>query len=946
MESLANGDPTVDDLVFQCLERFDAEGDSAVDELCGAHPELEAVLRRRLDTLRRAGLLGMGSAAQGSMPERLGDFRLLERLGAGGMGVVYLARQESLGREVALKLIRPEQLYFAGARERFRREVETVARLQHPGIVPIYTVGEDAGVPYFAMEHVRGCTLADVLERLRGADPAKLTGADLDRAIAACTGEASGADLAPAQRGSWIDACVHVVREVADALEHAHRLGVVHRDIKPSNVMVTRAGRIMLLDFGLASSEGAGRLTRSGSHVGSLPYMSPEQLRPAPVLDRRADVYGLGVTLYELLTLDLPYEAATTPALIARILGGGPRPVRSRNSRVPWELETVCATAMELGLERRYASAAALARDLSNVLEHRPIAARRAGPLLRARRWTQRHPARAVGALFGAVVVVGGPLVYAWLQYRASERMRGVNVELTQALRDSDVERARAREHLERSIAALQLLTRVGADELASVPQASETRRRMLEAALGFWRDFAARSAGDPELLVERARAARASGQIESRLGRRAEAEAALRESVASYEAAESHRPGSVPDVELAETLQVLGRILRESGEVEDAGGATERAMEVLAGAPRAATAAGEQHQLALALFERGELERVGGRLAASEATLREALRLLEELLAADPRAAVLRFDLARTRVQLGWTLADDSRDGDAEETYASALELLEVLHADDPREPLYREWLAAALVNLGTVAVRAGRLEEADGLFADALRIDTALAADYPDVPKHREELAALYINRGMQHSRAGERERALECWMEGERLLAELVEGPSDAPEIRGRLATARLNLGGLLRDMRRTDEALGRLELARQDLAACLAANPDHPNFQTAMRYACVNHAQALFDAGRYAEAVALVLELPYSDQGREVGHAALLLARCIPELRLEPTLAGEAAELEARCARRAIEYLRLGLEKGTFAIEDLESPDFEPLRALPEFQELGR
>lgn len=187
----------LDDLVVECLDRMESEGDSALDALCASHPEQANALQSRIRTLRAAGLIGGAPvAAAGGFPERLGDFQLVARLGAGGMGVVYRARQVSLGREVALKLIRPEHLYFDGARERFRREVEATARLQHPGIVPVYTVGEERGVPFFAMELVDGASLGDVLERLRGRDPATLSGADL---LAQLPGEGSS----PLFDGSW-----------------------------------------------------------------------------------------------------------------------------------------------------------------------------------------------------------------------------------------------------------------------------------------------------------------------------------------------------------------------------------------------------------------------------------------------------------------------------------------------------------------------------------------------------------------------------------------------------------------------------------------------------------------------------------------------------------------------------------------------------------------------
>src|SRR5262245_42306982 len=264
------------------------------------------------------------------------------------MGLVYAAEEEALGRRVALKMVRPEQLYFPGARERFRREVETIARLQHPGIVPVYAVGEDGGVPFFTMEPIDGCMLDDVIAHLRDFDPAKLTGRDLAHAIAACV---RGGDATSPVRGalfelSWVDACVQIAREIAEALEHAHSRDLVHRDVKPSNVAITRTGRAMLLDFGLTHSATAERITRTGSQPGSLPYMSAEQIEGVEDLDARTDVYSLGVAFYELLTLSRAFPDGASVDVLRRIHSGEFVRPRERNRAIPRDVETVCLTAM------------------------------------------------------------------------------------------------------------------------------------------------------------------------------------------------------------------------------------------------------------------------------------------------------------------------------------------------------------------------------------------------------------------------------------------------------------------------------------------------------------------------------------------------------------------------------------------------------------------------
>jgi serine/threonine protein kinase/formylglycine-generating enzyme required for sulfatase activity len=355
--------------------------------------------------LLTAGLVGQMNVD--SLPERLGEFRIVERLGRGGMGIVYRAVQTSLSREVALKKVRPEHLFFPGARERFRREVEAVARLRHPGIAPVYAVGEESGVPYFAMELVEGLTLAEVAQELRGRSPSSLRGEDLAALLAS---RSSSTETTESARwsGPWPMVALSIAHEITLALDHAHRRGVRHRDIKPSNIMVTAAGRVLLMDFGLASTQGTSRLTASGANVGTTPYMPPERLRGDTVRDEIAgDVYGVGVTLYELLALRPPFLGKDAEATRRLVIDGAPLRPRALNRAIPWEAETVCLTAMERDPKRRYASAAALAEDLARASGQQPITARRASPVLRLRRWVQRRPAPASGLALGVFLLIG-----------------------------------------------------------------------------------------------------------------------------------------------------------------------------------------------------------------------------------------------------------------------------------------------------------------------------------------------------------------------------------------------------------------------------------------------------------------------------------------------------------------------------------------------------------
>ena len=340
----------IEEAVFQALESKDPEAALAASDL---PPELRTRAARILQRLRSEELVeGDAPAGAARVPERLGEFRLQRRLGAGGMGVVYLARQETLGRTVALKLIRPEHLFFPGSRERFRREVEAVAQLQHPSIVTVYTAGEDHGLPYFCMEYLAGCSLAEGLADLREKPPRDLSGDDLQRACVRRSGDVQLMNAPPAPAGvftgTWVETGVAIAIRMADALQHAHAHGILHRDVKPSNILISPDGRARLVDFGLAWTEAGHGATQTYTQLGSLPYAAPEHLDGAGVASPQQDVYALGVTLYEALTLRNPFLAPTADETRRRIREGRPPSLRALNPAVSIDLETVCLTALDL----------------------------------------------------------------------------------------------------------------------------------------------------------------------------------------------------------------------------------------------------------------------------------------------------------------------------------------------------------------------------------------------------------------------------------------------------------------------------------------------------------------------------------------------------------------------------------------------------------------------
>ncbi|WP_152053111.1 trehalase family glycosidase [Tautonia marina] len=340
--------------------------------------------------------------------QRFGDYELLDLLGRGGMGIVHEARQLSLGRLVALKLIRSGSPASESELLRFRTEAEVIAGLDHPNIVPIYEIGEYEGNPYFSMRLLRGGDLAERLSQFRD-DP---------------------------------QAAAELMITIARAVEYAHRRGILHRDLKPSNILLDGNGQPHITDFGLAKRiEDASDLTRSGDICGSPPYMAPEQASgDRGAVTTATDVYGLGVILYALLTGGPPFCGSTVLETLSMVREEPPKPPSRINGRVDRDLETICLKCLEKDPANRYDSAEELAADLVRWRSGLPIQARPVGPWVKAWRWARRRPsAAALGLILGfaslslvagAAVVVQGQLVDRMEQIRRRSELRSLILEI------------------------------------------------------------------------------------------------------------------------------------------------------------------------------------------------------------------------------------------------------------------------------------------------------------------------------------------------------------------------------------------------------------------------------------------------------------------------------------------------------------------------------------
>jgi eukaryotic-like serine/threonine-protein kinase len=516
-----------DPRVVRALEEYAAAAAAGKkpnrQEFEGRYPEIAAALAECLDGLefvqaaapqlahpagRTAGrTAGRSGLAEFWPADALGDYRIVREVGRGGMGVVYEVMQLSLGRRVALKVLPFASALDAKQLQRFKNEAQAAAQLHHQNIVPVYGVGSERGVHYYAMQFIDGQTLSALIVELRF-----LAGMTREEpiaetfALASLAGEVVSGRWAPSSRGlrpsedglprpsvpksdhataweghppassaetthqtvaaasterstrspAYFRTVANLGVQAAEALEHAHAAGVVHRDVKPANLLLDSRGHLWVTDFGLAHCQSQAGLTMTGDLMGTLRYMSPEQaLAQRVLLDHRTDIYSLGATLYELLTLAPVFDGRDRQELLRQIAGEEPRRPRAWNDAIPSELETIVLKAMEKNPIERYATAQDLADDLGRYLKDEPIRAKRPTVVHKVRKWTRRHiavvrTATAMLALLLVTVTVGA-LLAAWRLNGERDATREqlqltqqAEIEATRRLYRSLVEQARA----------------------------------------------------------------------------------------------------------------------------------------------------------------------------------------------------------------------------------------------------------------------------------------------------------------------------------------------------------------------------------------------------------------------------------------------------------------------------------------------------------------------
>jgi len=786
----ANNDLKLRELLIAWEEALEHGETMTVELLCRDCPELADELGRQVQALRDWDLLTPVLSARSSssfeaaapalacppasacVTVQLSDLRFHDR---GGLGVIYKARHQDLPRDVALKFIRQDRSDEPQCSKRFLREAQITARLEHPGIVPIYGLGRDeAGKPCYAMRFVAGTTLEQAIKQYHARR-------DHDRMRSSL--ETDRAFRALLQR--FKSACTTV--------GYAHSRGVLHRDIKPGNIMLGPFDETLVLDWGLGKiiasddAEAAGEherealLPSAGSDelqtygvIGTPGFMSPEQhagqwgkVGPA------SDIYGLGATLYVLLTGRSPFDGRLPGEIAANVMRGEFIPPRQAKPEIPRPLEAICLKAMALAPEDRYTSAINLARDLEDWMADEPVSAWREPWPVRARRWMSRHRTPVTTGAVAMMLVVIGLIAILVQQDRSNRNLAARNAELRQA-------RARAEGRVELALNAIDKFRGAVADnpQLKFQPEFAQLRQGLLRAPQEFYRqirqDIEAGQDTSPEAWAGLAKVvlglAQTTGEIDS-------------------------RPNAIRAYQ--EGIGVLDRLLQKRSDAAELRAVQGRALTQL-----------------------GRLQRDEGNLPDALSSEEGARKILEALNRDQPEVADHRIDLAGACDEVGLTHGRAARFGEAEASFEQAREILEKIGDQRVEGMRHLGRLAQVYNHLGMAQRRAGRPDKALVFYESALKLHERLAREQPTDPWMRFNLAGLHYNIGNLRRETG-RSGVIESYERANEILEPLVREYRSIAEFRMQYARSLGNLATVTHSTRSISAYTRVADLQREEV-----------------------------------------------------------------------------------------------------------------------------
>lgn len=776
--------------------------------------------------------------------ETLGDFRLVGEIARGGMGIVYDAVQVSLCRRVALKTLPIAGFLDDRQRQRFKNEAHAAALLHHPNIVPVHAFGVERGVHYYAMQFIVGFNLAQLLTALRHApNQANLGDSPISSTDSATELTATAAEFITAQRTAqrrYFNRIADLGRQAADALHFAHEQGVIHRDVKPSNLMLDASCRLWVTDFGLARIESEATLTMSGDIMGTLRYMSPEQAAGKRAeVDRRTDIYSLGATLYELLTLQPLFPGEDRKSVLPRIAGEEPVTPRSINSAIPTDLETIVLKAIAKDPADRYATSAHLSDDLVRFVENRPILARRPSFLDRAWSWSKRYKKLvatviALSFVLLCALLVGTLVVISAWRSESKQRILA-DAATTDAQRESveaQRQRAIAESNFEQALQAVEaMLTEVGLTELENVPHLEPVRRSLLQRAVEFYTGFLKQRGNDGALRRKTAHAWLRVADLYALLGEFQDYERAALKADQMFSLLSAENPA---DADLKRSLATIqGHLSTAARHLNRPAtpfrqSALQLREEIVRQHPENAEYRLELANAHCAVGNAMRIDKLPPRQG--EEFFRTAIAALNDLRSQVP-AEMLNVHVAHADHWLGACLMDQGRYEEARSHYQSCIALRETLLAASPQSSKLKYDLSHVLWCLGSLPVRAENEDEIEQALKRSTQILTELNADFPNT---QEYVHGLRRCMSMHSHLLANLERYDEALEVSRALLNFLYVSRSKFPqetEGTGNIAWCQYGIGCLWDEIGNPSNALSAFRLALQEFELYASELPEN-------------------------------------------------------------------------------------------------------------------
>jgi serine/threonine-protein kinase len=786
-------------------------------------------------------------------------YRVLRPHAKGGLGEVFVALDQELNREVALKEIQEKRSDDPQSRGRFLLEAEITGGLEHPGVVPVYGLGQYAdGRPYYAMRLIRGESLQAAIRRYHEAGD-KASGKSQSPGVGEKIEEKDRGADAPRSLEFELRALLTRFVAVCNTIAYAHSRGVLHRDIKPSNIMLGKYGETLVIDWGLAKAVGRPDVvstveevslrpasgsglaaTQAGSAVGTPAFMSPEQAAgKRELVGPSSDVYGLGATLYVMLTGHAPFRGSEVADIVARVQRGEWRRPRDVNPQTPFGLDAICRKAMALSPADRYATALELAADVEHWLADEPISASSEPRGVRLGRWMRRHRAGVVGAvaaLIAAVLCLGASTGLLLAANREAEQQRknaefqSEEAQRQEAIANDQRDRAAARFQMAGEV-VYQFQTKVGDSKDLKSHGLESLRRKLLEQATIFYKKLVAEEASDLDVQAEQGRAHYRLAVLSASLGDTEDSRRNDEAALAIFQRLSKDYPEQLDyRYELVLVYNNVGMMHHRAGRSREAKEAWQKSLELCRPLVEKRPANLKyQDKLATIYNNLGSLHYMNSEFKAAETAYDEVLKACTRLVQAEPSNPDYQLAYGDSFSNLGLLYTLIGRNADAEKAFESALAIQKQLHDDHPREADYQLALARSYNSLGSLYSNTSRPLLAIKPFEQAREMQQKLIAAHPLVIEYQLDLVASHNNLGDSYCDIGRLEPALASYKEGEKLSIQLVQAQPENLEFAALLAGNEAGQALLLGEGGKLAESLSQFEKAIGRLDAILRKEP---------------------------------------------------------------------------------------------------------------------